>query len=335
MSIAADVRMQGFRTAQRGPRGACMDRQQCEPTGRRVRADRRRDGPRARVGRRRADRRAGIRSLGDGRLRRARRRHLGRERVQPDRASRRRPGRCPAQPFDGAVAPGTADPHHDRARRCPQGVDAVVPAEYAIGVGGTASRSRGRSRPASTSAHRGEDIAAGRRRAARGPAPARAGRRRSSRRSGIAHVDASSDSRACASSPPATRWWHPARRRTCTRSTTRTPTCCAAFSRATAACSSARCGWATILPRIREALHRARRGRDPRLREARASGSEDHAPRLVAEMRRARDSWRRDAAVESRGRGTHRRRRSCSCCPAIPFRACARTISSPGARSGS
>ena len=37
-------------------------------------------------------------------------------------------------------------------------------------------------------------------------------------------------------------------------------------------------------------------------------GSEDHAPRLVAEVGRARDPRRRDAAVEPGGRRPHRRR---------------------------
>ena len=275
----------------------------------------------------------GVRSRRDGRLRAARRRDLGRDRVQPARASGRRPGAARPAIRRRSVAPASRRAHHDRR---------ADPA-------GRRRRGAGRVRVANASGkHR--DHAAGRTRPARrriaartsraGAIVLRAGRRLRPQDVGLvaslgqARVDAVAPSRACASSSPATRSWLPARRRTATRSTTRTRRCCAASSRATAACSSARCGSATILRAIRDAL--AAPGADVILVSGGSSvGSEDHAPRLVAEVRRARDPRRRDAAVEPRGRRTRSATRSCSCCPAIPCRACARTISSPGARSGS
>ncbi len=244
MSTAADVRMQGFRRRSEVPAVlAWIDQHASQLAGESVPIE---DA----MGRVLAsdvvatDRRAGIRSLGDGRLWRARRRHLGRERVQPHCAARRRPGASRAAARSQRRA-GDRRSHHDRRsdsarrrRRRACGIRARIRR--------AASRSRGRLRPGSTSRIAERTSPQG----ASCCVPAGACVPRMSRSSLRSATPTSTrcSARACASSPRATRWSHPAHRKTCTRSTTRIRTCFEVFCRATAACSSARFGWATILP---------------------------------------------------------------------------------------
>ena len=151
--------------------------------------------------------------------------------------------RCPAQPFAGVV-PANAAIRIMTGAPVPEGVDAVVPAEYATETAGR-SRSRGRSRPASTSGTRGEDIRRARRRS-------RAGRRLRPQDVGlIASLGMARVSRRPAAARAHSRHRQRGegagrRRRVRIRSTTRIRTCCAVSSRATAACSRRTTGSATI-----------------------------------------------------------------------------------------
>ena len=126
-------------------------------------------------------RRAGVRSRRDGRLCAARRRNHRRERLQPARVPRDRPGAArPAVRRHGRAGAGGA--HHDRradARRRRCGGAGRVRAR-------DAARDRDSRWPVAPGKHVGrvgEDIARGMSGARRGPAAAPAGRRRCSRRS--------------------------------------------------------------------------------------------------------------------------------------------------------
>ena len=187
----------------------------------------------------------------------------------------------PGQPFDGTVQAGEAVRIMTGAPM-PGGADAVVPAEY---VRDTPQGDRDftwPSGPASTwaasarTSTRGMSVlcrgqtaaAAGRRcagiarhRSGRGDPQAPGAHRRDRQRSGRAGV----------------------RRRTCTRSTTPTRRCCADWSRATAACWRRICARVTTRLLIRDAITAP--GADVVLVSGGSSvGTEDHAPRLLAEV---------------------------------------------------
>ena len=234
----------------------------------------------------------------------------------------------PGQPFAGAV-PADAAIRIMTGAPVPDGVDAVVPAEYAHGDGGTDRRSRGRSRPASTSdtaartsAKASPALRAGRRLrrrmsvssrrwawrdVARRPAAARAHSRHRQRSEGTRHAEGPvSDLRR--------QFVHAARSRR------------ARWRRA----RGARTGSATIRTQIRDALLAP--GADVIL----VSGGSSVGQRglRAAAARRGRRARRFTASRCGRrvppASGASATR-SCSCCPAIPCPVCAPTISSPAA----
>ena len=276
-----------------------MDRPQRGADGRRDGADRGRDRPRAR-----ADVVAPIdvpgfdRAAMDGYALRGAE-TSGASEYNPLALSVCGPGRARRSRFAGAVRAGDAIRIMTGAP-VPAGLDAVVPAEYATEADGQIEITR----PVAPGQHvgrRGEDIARGRRGAVGRPAPAAAGRR-PDRVARHGRASPSCASRACASSSPATKWWRPATPKGPYRDLRREfRTCCAASSRATAACSKRTQRLGDDPDAIREALLAP--GADVILVSGGSSvGSEDHAPRLVAEIGELADSRRRDAAVEPRRR---------------------------------
>ena len=248
-------------------------------------------------------RRAGVRSRRDGRLRAARRRNLRRQRLQPPLVPRARPGAArPAVRRYGASRRGRA--HHDgraaaRRRRCGgarrstratrrREIEITRPSPPASTWAASARTSRAASSVLAAGRRlRPQDVGAARvarhRSRSRRPPPARA-HRRHRQRSGRAGEPEGS----------------------CTRSTTPTRRCCAACRARRRRAGGASARWVTT--RIPSALRSAAPGADVMLVSGGSSvGSEDHAPRLLAEVGRARDSRRRDAAVEPRGLRPHRR----------------------------
>ena len=283
-------------------------------------ADPQQPRPRAGARRRLADRRAGARQLGDGRLRAARQRSRGR---RADTAARSPAPGSPGQQFAGAVPPGACVRIMTGAVM-PAGLDTVVPQEF-VTVDGDAGHRSGRRR-----AHRRQPPpgrrgpGARRGRAARRPQSCGRPTSACSRRSAMPRCRCAA---ACASRSfrPATNCARSASRSTKAASTTAIATRCTACCSGWASSCSISASCATSRPRSRRRFAQAAESADAVITSGGVSvGEADYTKKIMAELGDVL-FWRiamRPGRPMAIGRIGHDggTARSCSACPATRSR---------------